>query len=328
MRWIWSFSIPAAVLLGYWLTHLDSENAAFWLRIGVIYAFVLHPIADTFLPLLKPGLPKPSRFGSFLADLLIRLTFPVQAFVLLAALLMTRELDPSRWNLWIALTISCGISAGALGITAAHELIHRGSRFDRGLGVGLLVMCWFGHYRVEHVFVHHKWVGTPLDTATAYEGESVYRFWWRSLTTGWFAAWRLERVRGWNNRVLQTLLMQVGLACAIAWEFGAAGLGVFFGQSVFAWLLLSTVNYIEHYGLFRREISPGKWEPFGAQHSWESRHLLTHASLFNLGLHTHHHLQAQLPYQELRPIEGTPQLPWGYSRSFLAALVPAIWFRK
>ena len=117
------------------------------------------------------------------------------------------------------------------------------------------------------------------------------------------------------------------LVLLIGAGFGGRGLLLFAVQSLVAWTLLTTVNYLEHYGLQRREVAPGVLEPQAARHSWESRHRLTNAVLFRLGLHPHHHLQASRPFEELFPAAGAPQLPFGYSLALLVALVPPLWRR-
>jgi alkane 1-monooxygenase len=37
-----------------------------------------------------------------------------------------------------------------------------------------------------------------------------------------------------------------------------------------AFLLIEIVNYVEHYGLVRRELAPGRYERVMPWHSWES----------------------------------------------------------
>ena len=37
--------------------------------------------------------------------------------------------------------VAVGMSGGSIGITTAHELIHRQNKYMRGIGVLLLVLC-------------------------------------------------------------------------------------------------------------------------------------------------------------------------------------------
>jgi alkane 1-monooxygenase len=177
------------------------------------------------------------------------------------------------------------------------------------------------------VFVHHRWVGTSEDPATARLGESLYAFWVRSILGGIVRTVRLELKRGLWNRVVRDQAVQLLLVAAVFAWFGMPGWILFAVQSLVAWLLLATVNYLEHYGLERRETAPGVREPLAARHSWESRHWLTNAVLFNLGLHPQHHLQTSQPYERLSPVERSPQLPFGYSLALLVSMVPPLWRR-
>ncbi len=98
-------------------------------------------------------------------------------------------------------------------------------------------------------------------------------------------------------------------------------------EGLIAVLELETVNYIEHYGLARRENESGRFEPIGAQHSWNSSHRLTGWFLFNLPRHADHHLEEGRRYQQLRHFEESPQLPTGYAGMTLLSLVPPLWRR-
>ena len=70
---------------------------------------------------------------------------------------------------------STGIITGGLGITFAHELIHKDG-VDRQLGMWMLSIVCYGHFAIEHVEGHHKNVATYQDPATSRLGESIYAF--------------------------------------------------------------------------------------------------------------------------------------------------------
>ena len=91
--------------------------------------------------------------------------------------------------------------------------------------------------------------------------------------------------------------------------------------------LLEIINYIEHYGLFRREIAAGRYEPVEPWHSWNSSHRVSNWVLINLARHADHHLTASKRYQLLDTLNEAPQLPAGYSAMMLLALVPPLWRR-
>ena len=61
-----------------------------------------------------------------------------------------------------------------------------------------------------------------------------------------------------------------------------------FGASITGWILLETVQYIEHYGLAREKVSDIVLKMF-ATHSWNSDHMWGRAILFELSRHSDHH---------------------------------------
>jgi alkane 1-monooxygenase len=181
-------------------------------------------------------------------------------------------------------------------------------------------------------------VATRRDPATSRLGETVFAFVVRSILGGALSAWRLEGERvaragspAWTpgDRRLRMPLLTV-LAYAAVWSaFGSRGALLFLAQGLVAVVLLETVNYLEHYGLTRRELAPGRYERVSPEHSWNSSHLVSNAYLFNLARHSDHHSLASRPYELLRhrDEDEAPQLPSGYAAMLLVALVPPLWFR-
>jgi alkane 1-monooxygenase len=236
----------------------------------------------------------------------------------------------------VGMTLSMGATAGAIGITFAHELVHRRHALERALGEILLASVSYTHFAIEHVHGHHRHVATPEDPATARFGESFYRFLPRTLAGGVTSAWHLERDRlarrarpafSVSNRMLRYALTQA-LLYPLVWAiFGTVGVMVFAGQAVIAIMLLEVINYVEHYGLMRKEVAPGEYERIAAHHSWDSSFRLSNWMLINLARHSDHHCAAAKRYQSLELLAQAPQLPAGYGAMLLIALMPPLWFR-
>jgi alkane 1-monooxygenase len=236
----------------------------------------------------------------------------------------------------IGMTMSMGVMGGAVGITFAHELVHRRQPFERALGEILLASVSYTHFAIEHVHGHHRHVATPPDPATARVGESFYRFLPRTFVGSLTSAWQLEveRItrRGHRpfsaaNRMLRYGLTQVLLYIVVGMIYGTTGVVVFAGQAVVAFSVLEVINYVEHYGLMRKEIAPGEYERVGPKHSWDSSYRLSNWMLINLARHSDHHCAAAKRYQSLELPAEAPQFPAGYATMFLLALVPPLWFR-
>jgi alkane 1-monooxygenase len=103
---------------------------------------------------------------------------------------------------------------------------------------------------------------------------------------------------------------------------------MFLGQSFVAFSLLEIVNYIEHYGLTRRQLgdpsllSPKSgpldqatairekihFEAVTPRHSWNADQRITNLFLFKLQRHSDHHAYASRRYQILRSFSEAPQV--------------------
>ncbi|HEY1080022.1 MAG TPA: alkane 1-monooxygenase [Bdellovibrio sp.] len=312
------------------LTLLGAALGSAWVFLGAASVFVLHPLLDNLI-LKSWRLPETRPESNVsLAILIFALPFLcVFGFVgiIHATTATTLEL--------VGLIISFGTILGVLGINTAHELVHRKEKSLQNIGFALLSLANFSHYGIEHVFGHHKNVGTPLDPATAKKNEWIYTYFLRSYFWGFVDALKLEhkrlRSKGfWHplkSRVLLWGAFQLFINFCIYALFGKNALLFWLGQSFVAVLLLQTVDYIEHYGLLRKEKEGGGYEGVKAEHSWDCYQALSNYTLINLGFHAHHHLKATVPFYQLTEQEKAPQMPYGYSAMALMALVPPVYFR-
>ena len=235
-----------------------------------------------------------------------------------------------------ALTLATGIVTGGMGITLAHELGHRTNRFEQFLSKALLMGVCYMHFFIEHNQGHHRHVATPQDPATARFGESFYRFYPRTVVGSFTSAWRLEsrrlerrRLPIWSphNRMIHFVLLPLLFTLTLAVFMGPPAALFFLAQSVVAFSLLEIINYVEHYGLQRRETSPGQYEKVTPFHSWNAAQRVTGFLLFGLQRHSDHHANPNRRYQTLRHVPESPQLPTGYAGMVLLALIPPLWFK-
>ncbi len=233
-------------------------------------------------------------------------------------------------NYIIWASISTGLNSGLIGITSAHELIHRKSIFLKFVGILNLVFCMYGHFFVEHRKGHHAFVGTLKDPATARKGESFYFFLLRTIPGQWISGLKIEmerlkrvHVRGlsYRNFVFNISLAEIGLVGLLFLFLGKGAAIAFCIQALIAIVLLEYVNYIEHYGLVRNT-----GERVGVQHAWQSDSATSRFTLFELSRHSHHHIDASVPYHQLQSLEKGNFLPFGYYGMFYIALIPPLWF--
>ncbi|MBT8459044.1 MAG: alkane 1-monooxygenase, partial [Boseongicola sp.] len=158
----------------------------------------------------------------------------------------------------VGLFIGVGLMNGTIGLVYAHELIHRNSAFERFLGDLQLGMVLYGHYRSEHLLVHHRYVGTPRDPVTARFRENFWRFYPRVLKESLLSSFRAESHRlgqlgkpKWHRsnpfwRYFALAAVFLLLASTIG---GLSGLALYLTSAGFAIFQLELVKYIEHYGL-------------------------------------------------------------------------------
>lgn len=269
-----------------------------------------------------------ARLPQALYRLLPRLCVPL----LIAAILWTAAIAArpvtDGWH-FAGLVLATGAGSGIFGMLSAHELIHSRSRFDRRLGLAMLIVTSYPQFRIAHLHGHHRHAATPLDAATARAGEGAYRFVLRSVTGQFRFAWTHERRRAGRrgNRLLAALGAVVLLYVALGLAFGLRADFFTALQSLLAIFILELFNYVAHYGLARRRQADGRYEPLGPQHSWNTLRRFSNWALLNAGGHREHHAAPTRPFTDIAPAAGGPELPAGFAGCILLALLPPLWHR-
>lgn len=267
-------------------------------------------------------------------DLILYSIVPLQ-YAALALFLYSMAHD-SLTNIDIAGRIwVMGLLCGTFGINVGHELGHRSKKFEQLLAKMLLLTSLYMHFFIEHNKGHHKRVATPADPSSARYGEIIYTFYFRTIIFSYLSAWQIANKdvvkRGYTvisiyNEMLQFHLIQIAFLFMILFFFGWLITLYFLVAALIGMLLLETVNYIEHYGLQRKETSDGKYERAMPEHSWNSDHVIGRLMLFELSRHSDHHYLASRKYQVLRHFDNSPQMPAGYPGMMILALFPPAWF--
>ena len=276
---------------------------------------------------LAPGARVENSRGAELAFRLVPFVYvPVQLGVIVWSVTQAGE-----GLSFAALALAAGITTGVFGVLAAHELVHNPKPMSQLFGVAMLSGMSYRHFRIAHVFGHHRMAATDQDPASARLGENVYRFLVRSIAGQYRDAWRIEcaRLRAteeslFRHRLLSDALVMVSLYIAILVLVGANGVILFAAQSAIGIIVLETFNYVAHYGL-KRERGAFGHEPFGAAHSWNSSNRFANAFIFNMGHHSRHHARPTAQYQTLEHDDQASELPLGYTASMLLALIPPLW---
>lgn len=326
--------------LPYWVVFVVPLVALVGLRAGglatlatLAFVFGLIPVLETLVGLRTDNDDTEGPTRRFAFDLPLLVWIPTQLGLQAYGLWLVLSGSLEGWEALVG-TVSIGVMAAAGGINIAHELMHRKDRWARALAELLMGSVTYTHFCIEHVHGHHRHVATPRDPASSRYGEAVYAFLPRTIFGGFVSAWRIEqqRARKQNisvfsprHRMTRYALTQVLLYSVLGIALGPLALVYWAGQSLTAIVVLEIINYVEHYGLTRRETSPGRYERVLPRHSWNASHRLTNWLLFNLQRHSDHHYLASRPYHMLRHYHDVPQLPAGYATMMLIALVPPLW---
>jgi alkane 1-monooxygenase len=323
-------------LIMFALAFLSFTNTGIWCWLTMIYSWVFVPMLELFL---KPNTQNMTAAEEELAkndktyDYLLYLVVYLQVATLFFFLYSFKNADLSTLDI-IGRITTMGMLCGIFGINVAHELGHRNNKFEQGLAKLSLLTSMYTHFFIEHNKGHHKNVATPNDPSSARYNEWVYLFYFRTISLTYLSAWHIandevkkkgKSVFSLHNEMLQLQLIQLALIAIIYFAFSGTILLYFFAAAFMGILLLETVNYIEHYGLQRKQTGENKYERAQPQHSWNSNHVIGRMLLFELSRHSDHHYLASRKYQILQHHENAPQLPTGYPGSLLLALVPPLW---
>ena len=114
---------------------------------------------------------------------------------------------PALWD-FLLNGLALGTITGGVGITIAHELMHRTKKVDRFLSKLIMASVLYGHFCIEHVKGHHVRVATPNDPATAKRGQSLYAFFLQSISGTLLHSFRLQKLF-WKSTILKCFLLKM-----------------------------------------------------------------------------------------------------------------------
>ncbi len=231
----------------------------------------------------------------------------------------------------IAAFLAFGLYFGQVSIANAHELIHRTHRGFFALGKWVFISMLYGHVTTTHRLLHHPHVATPRDPNFPPLGISFYRYLPRSFWGNLRGGYRIEQARAARSGRMNPYVTYAGGALgllALAWfAAGWAGVAAFTGFAAYAQFQHAMVDYLQHYGLARRPMPDGSYEPQGPEHSWNSPHWFTSLMTVNVTRHSDHHAHPTRIFPALRLEAGMPMLPYSLPLMGVIALFPPLWFK-
>jgi alkane 1-monooxygenase len=232
------------------------------------------------------------------------------------------------------------LAGGTLGIgmlmaaafNIGHELSHRqDNKLHLLIGQVICTLSLHSCFPIEHVYGHHKNIGTHLDPTTARRNEPFWLFIGRSFLGTYRNAFRIahrraSRHRGimrfLKNRAIHGMAIQGALFAAVFALGGWAGLVAYFVATLVALIIMELFQYVGHYGLVR---VPGT--PVRAAHAWELSGQGSSSFTVNLTCHSDHHISGQKPFWQLRLTHQAPTLPYGPFPVLALAMIPPLYFK-
>lgn len=330
LKYLTAFSIPLMAFIGIYFHGIFSFLTPF-------YAFVIIPILELLFPVDPYNISEEesqTRLKKKLFDWMLYLNLPIVYALVFFSLLVITTTALQTYE-YIGLILSVGIVLGVNGINVAHELGHRQTTNERFIGKALLLPSLYMHFYIEHNFGHHVHAATKEDPATARFNQSVYEFWLTSVFRQYRNAWNIQTkllktnknsFLSLKNDMFWFTIFQFTYLASVFLLFGAKGFIFALFAGIIGFILLETVNYIEHYGLIRFKLPSGRYERVREIHSWNSNHIIGRIVLYELTRHSDHHYKSSKKYQILDCHDESPQMPYGYPTSMVLAMVPPLWF--
>jgi len=330
LKYLAALSIPATAFIGLYFQ-------SYWSLFTPVFSFVLIPIFEILLPQDNSNYASETienKSINKLFDWILYLNLPITYFILFSSLYVVTTNSLLTYE-FIGIILSTGMVLGTNGINVGHELGHRQNTNERFIGKALLLPALYMHFYIEHNYGHHLHAATKEDPATARYNQNVYAFWFTSTIRQYINAWKIQMKLlknnsnsffSFKNDMLWFTIIQFMYLFIVFLIFGNLGLLFALCAAVTGFLLLETVNYIEHYGLLRGKTNSGRYERVKEIHSWNSNHIVGRIILYELTRHSDHHYKTSKKYQVLECHKESPQMPFGYPTSMVLALIPPLWF--
>uniref|UniRef100_UPI004048EFBA alkane 1-monooxygenase n=1 Tax=Gelidibacter sp. TaxID=2018083 RepID=UPI004048EFBA len=330
LKYLAAFSIPVVAIIGLLLKGP-------FVFLTPVYAFVIIPLLELVFPVDTYNISKEeadNKLKNKFFDWLLYLNLPIVYGLIVFSLLTVSNSSLATYE-FVGCIISVGIVLGVNGINVAHELGHRQTSNERFISKALLLPALYMHFYIEHNFGHHLHAATKEDPATARYNQTVYAFWITSVFRQYSNAWRIQMMLLKNqnqsffsikNDMFWCTILQLVYLGIVFYAFGVSGFMFAIFAGITGFILLETVNYIEHYGLLRLKLPSGRYERVREIHSWNSNHVIGRIVLYELTRHSDHHYKTSKKYQILDCHDESPQMPYGYPTSMVMAMLPPLWF--
>ena len=187
LKYLLAYTVPLSAYISF-------ESTGIWTYSTVLYAFIILPVLDVIAGGSDTNLDRDTAAKKnlkWMFDAMLYANVPI-VFGLMVFFFVQLKSNVYETYELVGLLLSSGIILATNGINVAHELGHRPSLLERLMSKLLYMPCLYMHFYIEHNFGHHMNVATPEDGATARYNQTVYGFWFTSVTRQYMSAWRLQ----------------------------------------------------------------------------------------------------------------------------------------
>jgi alkane 1-monooxygenase len=277
-HWWYYLLFPALTVQGFFVRRV---LGLIWGNIFVVYGLI--PLLDQ---MIKQDWQNPTLEEIMKIEKQNRYRFCLYIVIFLEWLLffvsVVKQTEVTVWTIAPMLFIRANMYAS--GFLVAHELFHKENHLDKFVGTVHMIKSCYMHFMVEHIYGHHKNVSTPLDPASAPKDMNVYEFIPHSVKGGYLSAYKINP-RFVTLSTIASLMLILGI-----WKFvGIQAMLMHIVSVVGGVSYLEAINYVEHYGLRRKQLSNGSYEKVTIRHSWNSAHTISNFFFFKLQRHSDHH---------------------------------------
>jgi alkane 1-monooxygenase len=216
--------------------------------------------------------------------------------------------------------ISQGVINGSLGAAISHELFHKQKKLDKLLGFSLLLLNNYMHFHHIHIKIHHNYVATDEDPASAKINESIYWYLPKNIILNLY-----HYLVNYPLSFLYINLFPIILMILLL-NIGEKYLIIYLSSSLVSVFIMESGNYIQHYGLRRRIINDAqdisRYEDTNEWHSWNCFLPIYNLMLVNLpNTHSEHHIKWTKSYNTLKLYPYAPRLPFSFPFMILLAMM-------
>lgn len=217
----------------------------------------------------------------------------------------------------------------AFAISLAHDLMHSSLVIGRIFSAVLLIQNGFFYLISDHLYTHHQFAASLQDPATALKGESVYRYFYRSII-GRFnitffsgSTFPLSRRKSIIRKNVFYLICCISYLSFSIFLDVQVFLCVLFGY-FFVTLIYESVTYIQHYGLTRKKTEQGTLSSMELEHAWNCFYKTSAYMHFMMPIHSIHHLnKVSNDFDGFYGLE----MPKSFSEMLFTAWFPRSWFK-